>query len=84
MQAGEPTILFVDDEQFVLMATQQIVGSIEVDGQSILPACHFVQTGQEAIDTCKDRLDNNKQLYKLIFMDIGLGEGMPDGLQITK
>ena len=41
-------------------------------------------TGQEAVDACKDRLDNGKDLYKLIFMDIGLGEGQPDGLEITK
>ena len=84
MQGADPTILFVDDEQFVLMATQQIVGQIEVQGQSVTPACHFVGSGQEAIDVCKERLDNGKDLYKLIFMDIGLGEGKPDGLEITK
>ena len=41
-------------------------------------------SGQEAIDVCKERLDNAKDLYKLIFMDIGLGDGMPNGLEITK
>ena len=60
------------------------MGQIEVDGQSITPACHFVASGQEAIDVCKERLDNGKALYKLIFMDIGLGDGKADGLEITK
>ena len=81
---SEPSILVVDDEQFVMMATKQILGQVQINGVSLLDYCCFASTGQEAIDQCVERLDNKRQQIKLIFMDIGLGEGQPDGLEITK